>query len=147
MTDAAVSRPSTSLRSDLAVCGVAIDDGPAPRSDAPELGHLVLAGAGAAVPIVAHSKYRVRNGHLLLDGTDLGLDVAPVPRPRFYDLTTGAGTPYQRVARLHGPDVLAITVGDEPAVDPAELVQVAADAVRLDGVTSLVMTTGAAGEA
>ncbi len=33
-----------------------------------------------------------------------------VPRPRFYNLTTADGTPYQKIALLHGADVLATTV-------------------------------------
>lgn len=33
-----------------------------------------------------------------------------VPKPRFYNLTTADGTPYQKIALLHGADVLATTV-------------------------------------
>ena len=36
--------------------------------------------------------------------------VEPVARPRFYDLATADGVPYEQLARLHGTDVLATTV-------------------------------------
>jgi radical SAM protein (TIGR04043 family) len=160
---------STSLRSDLAVCGVAVDapvrrrGGAGPSDD----GHVLLGGVGTALPIVAKSKYQVRNGRLLLDGADLGLEVTPVARPQFYDLTTADGVKYEQIARLHGADVLATTVvqtcirygedercrfcaieeslnqGTTTAVKtPAQLAEVAEAAVRLDGVKQMVMTTG-----
>ena len=160
---------STSLRADLAVCGVAVDapvhreGGAGPSDD----GHILLGGVGTALPIVATSKYRVREGRLLLDGADLGLDVRPVARPRFYDLRTADGVPYEKIARLHGANVLATTVvqtcvryaeaercrfcaieesltsGATTAVKtPEQLAEVAEAAVRLDGVTQMVMTTG-----
>ncbi|WP_375497562.1 MSMEG_0568 family radical SAM protein [uncultured Jatrophihabitans sp.] len=160
---------STSLRSDLAVCGVAVDapvhreGGAGPSDD----GHVLLGGVGTALPIVAKSKYRVREGRLLLDGADLGLDVTPVARPHFYDLRTADGVPYEKIARLHGANVLATTVvqtciryaeaercrfcaieesltaGATTAVKtPEQLAEVAEAAVRLDGVTQMVMTTG-----
>ena len=139
---ALVTQPSTSLRSDLAVCGVTIDGGAAVRSDSSAVGHLLVAGAGAALPIVANSKYRVRAGRLLLDGTDLGMAVASVQRPGFYDLSTVDGMPYEQLARLHGADVLAISVGGPDVVLPSAFAQVAADAMRLDGVTSAIITSG-----
>jgi radical SAM protein (TIGR04043 family) len=130
-------------------------------------GHVLLGGARTALPLVAKSKYTVREGRLLLEGADLGLDVTPVQRPRFYDLTTADGIPYEKLARLHGADVLATTVvqtcirygaeercrfcaieeslaqGSTTAVKtPAQLAEVAEAAVRLDGVTQMVMTTG-----
>jgi radical SAM protein (TIGR04043 family) len=160
---------STSLRSDLAVCGVAVDapvrrrGGAGPSDD----GHVLLGGVGTALPIVAKSKYQVRAGRLLLDGADLGLEVTPVARPQFYDLTTADGIKYEQIARLHGADVLATTVvqtcirygedercrfcaieeslnqGSTTAVKtPAQLAEVAEAAVRLDGVKQMVMTTG-----
>ena len=163
---------STSLRSDLAVCGVSVDAdeiavrrraGAGPSDD----GHVLLGGVGTALPIVAGSKYRVHKGRLLLEGADLGLDVTPVARPRFYDLVTADGVPYDMLARLHGSNVLATTVvqtctrydeaercrfcaieeslaqGSTTAVKtPAQLAEVAEAAVRLDGVTQMVMTTG-----
>lgn len=160
---------STSLRADLAVCGVAVDapvhreGGAGPSDD----GHVLLGGVGTALPIVARSKYRVREGRLLLEGADLGLEVTPVARPRFYDLRTADGVPYEKIARLHGANVLATTVvqtciryaeaercrfcaieesltaGATTAVKtPEQLAEVAEAAVRLDGVTQMVMTTG-----
>ncbi|MCK9894934.1 MSMEG_0568 family radical SAM protein [Frankia sp. AgB32] len=160
---------STALRSELAVCGVALDapvqrhGGAGPSDD----GHVLLGGAGAALPIVPTSRYQVRDGRLLLDGADLGLAVEPVRRPAFYDLTTADGVPYHQIARLHGADVLATTVvqtcvryrveercrfcaieeslrrGSTTAVKtPEQLAEVAEAAVRLDGVRQLVMTTG-----
>jgi radical SAM protein (TIGR04043 family) len=88
--------------------------------------------------------------------------------PRFYELSTGDGTPYWKIARLHGTDVLATTVlqtciryghrssscqfcaiGQSLAAkqtiaekSPAELAEVAEAAVRLDAVKHVVMTTG-----
>ena len=160
---------SLSLRSDLAVHGVSVDapvrrrSGAGPSDD----GHVVVDGRGTALPLVANSKYRVSEGRLLLDGADLGLEVQPVSRPQFYDLTTADGISYEKLARLHGRDVLATTVvqtcirygedqrcrfcaieasweaGSTTAVKtPAQLAEVAEAAVRLDGVTQMVMTTG-----
>jgi radical SAM protein (TIGR04043 family) len=160
---------STSLRSDLAVCGVVMDApvrrraGAGPSDD----GHVLLGGFRTALPLVTKSKYTVRDGRLLLEGADLGLDITPVQRPRFYDLTTADGIPYEKLARLHGSDVLATTVvqtcirygeeercrfcaieeslaqGSTTAVKtPPQLAEVAEAAVRLDGVTQMVMTTG-----
>ncbi len=136
-------RPSTSLRSDLAVCGVTLDEGPQPWPRSAAIGHLLVAGTGAALPIVANSKYLVRGGHLLLEGTDLGLDVAPVQRPSFHRLSTADGTPYYLLANRHGADVLTIGVTGARAVPAAALAQLAADAVRLDGVRSAIITSDA----
>ncbi|BFM38870.1 radical SAM domain protein [Synechocystis sp. LKSZ1] len=89
-------------------------------------------------------------------------------RPRFYDLSTADGIPYWKIALLHSRDVLATTVlqtcmrYNDKATScqfcaigqsleagrtiarktPAQLAEVAAAAVRLDGVRQLVMTTG-----
>ncbi len=89
-------------------------------------------------------------------------------RPRFYDLVTADGIPYSKIAVLHGRDVLATTVlqtciryqsraktcrfcaiGQSLSAGrtiarktPAQLAEVAEAAVRLDGVTHMVMTTG-----
>ena len=89
-------------------------------------------------------------------------------RPRFYDLTTADGIPYWKIAVLHGRDVLATTVlqsciryqsrtktcrfcaiGQSLAAGrtierktPRQLAEVAEAAVKLDGVTHMVMTTG-----
>ncbi|WP_375480780.1 MSMEG_0568 family radical SAM protein [uncultured Jatrophihabitans sp.] len=160
---------STSLRADLAVCGVAVDAPVSRRAGAgpSDDGHVLLGGVGVALPIVQRSKYTVREGRLLLDGADLGLEITPVQRPRFYDLVTADGVPYEKIARLHGANVLATTVvqtcirygedercrfcaieeslkqGSTTAVKtPAQLAEVAEAAVRLDGVAQMLMTTG-----
>jgi len=151
---------STALRADLAVSGVGVTapvhrrGGAGPSDDR----HVLLGGVGTALPIVATSKYQVHDGRLLLDGADLGLSVAPVGRPAFYDLRTADGAPYEQIARLHGKDVLATTVvqtcirydaaqrcrfcaieeslraGSTTAVKtPSQLAEVASAAVRLKG--------------
>jgi radical SAM protein (TIGR04043 family) len=91
-----------------------------------------------------------------------------VPRPRFYDLRTADGIPYERLARLHGTDCLASTViqachrYDDPRTrchfcaigvslqrgatiltkTPAQLAEVAAAARDLDGVAHVTLTSG-----
>jgi radical SAM protein (TIGR04043 family) len=130
-------------------------------------GHVLFEGLQAALPVNATSPYTVADGKLMLEGADLGLSVEPVARPRFYDMATADGTPYEQIARLHGAEVLATTVvqtcmrydeaercrfcsieeslraGSTIAVKtPAMLAEVAEAAVRLDGVTQMVMTTG-----
>ncbi|WP_244524405.1 MSMEG_0568 family radical SAM protein [Trujillonella endophytica] len=130
-------------------------------------GHVLLDGVPTALPVDAGSPYAISGGRLLLDGADLGLEAQPVARPRFYDLSTADGIPYERLARLHGSDVLASTVvqtcvryaedqrcrfcaieaslaaGSTTAVKtPAQLAEVAEAAVRLDGVRQVVLTTG-----
>lgn len=145
--------------------GVPVTRGPGagPSDD----GHLVVAGANAALPVNPRSPYQVRDGRLLLGETDLGLSAEPVRRPKFYDLRTADGIRYEQIARLHGANVLATTVVQTciryaedqrcrfcaieeslrsgttlAAKTPAQLAEVAAAAVRLDGVTQMVMTTG-----
>jgi radical SAM protein (TIGR04043 family) len=156
-------------RAEMAVYGVQVDapvrrsKGAGPSDD----GHLVVDGANATLPIVADSPYQVRDGGVYRNGLSLGLSVEPVRRPRFYDLKTAEGIPYQQIALLHGKDVLATTVVqtciryDEStrcrfcsieeslrsgatvaAKTPRQLAEVAEAAVRLDGVTQMVMTTG-----
>jgi radical SAM protein (TIGR04043 family) len=156
-------------RAEMAVYGVQVDapvrrsKGAGPSDD----GHLVVDGANATLPIVADSPYQVRDGAVFRNGLSLGLSVEPVSRPKFYDLETADGVPYQQIALLHGKDVLATTVVqtciryDEAtrcrfcsieeslrsgatvaAKTPKQLAEVAEAAVRLDGVTQMVMTTG-----
>jgi radical SAM protein (TIGR04043 family) len=156
-------------RAHIAVRGVHVDApvhrtaGAGPSDD----GHVRLGGSGAALPLNPDSPYVVRDGRLLYDGTDLGVEVEAVARPAFYDLVTADGVPYEQLARLHSTNVLATTVvqtcvrydeadrcrfcaieaslanGSTTAVkSPAQLAEVAEAAVRLDGVTQLVMTTG-----
>jgi radical SAM protein (TIGR04043 family) len=154
---------------DIALLGVRVNApvtrrmGAGPSDD----GHLVVAGANAALPVNPASPYLVRDGRLFHGVTDLGLAVTPVERPRFYDLTTADGVPYEKIARLHGANVLATTVvqtcvryaedqrcrfctieeslrdgSTVAAKTPAQLAEVAEAAVRLDGITQMVMTTG-----
>ncbi|MGB3168758.1 MAG: MSMEG_0568 family radical SAM protein [Rhodococcus sp. (in: high G+C Gram-positive bacteria)] len=160
---------SVSTRVDLALLGVRGTPpvnrtaGAGPSDD----GHMRIDGLGAAIPRNPSSPYVLEGGRVLLDGNDIGLDVEPVERPRFYDLETADGIAYEKIAKLHGSSVLATTVvqtcirydadqrcrfcsieasleaGDTIAVKtPAQLAEVAEAAVRLDGVTQMVMTTG-----
>jgi radical SAM protein (TIGR04043 family) len=94
--------------------------------------------------------------------------VEMAPEPNFYALKTAEGIPYRAIALLHGRDVLATTLlqtcirfrdrsqscqfcaieqsladgGTVVRKTPAQVAEVAAAAVRLDGVRQLVMTTG-----
>ncbi|MGU3498484.1 MSMEG_0568 family radical SAM protein [Mycobacterium sp. C31M] len=160
---------SVSTRVDLALLGfrgqppVSRTAGAGPSAD----GHLVIDGLNAAIPRNATSPFVFDGTRVLLDGEDTGLDVEVIDRPQFYDLKTAEGVPYEKLARLHGRNVLATTVvqtcirytedqrcrfctieeslrsGATTAVKrPAELAEAAAAAVRLDGVTQMVMTTG-----
>ena len=89
-------------------------------------------------------------------------------QPKFYGLTTDDGIPYWKIALLHSRNVLATTVlqtciryenrktacqfcaiGESLAAGrtiaqktPQQLAEVAAAAVRLDGVENMIMTTG-----
>ncbi|WP_259472017.1 MSMEG_0568 family radical SAM protein [Streptomyces shenzhenensis] len=156
-------------RAELALHGVASDapvrrpDGAGPSDD----GHVLVDGANAALPTNPASTYRVRDGRVWLGEEDTGLTLTAVHRPRFYDLTTADGIPYEHIARLHGADVLATTVvqtciryaesdrcrfctieeslrsgATVAAKTPAQLAEVAEAAVRLDGIKQMVMTTG-----
>lgn len=159
-----------STRVDIALLGVRSGaqvrrtGGAGPSDD----GHFIVNGDGAAIPLNPDSPYEVSaSGRLLRDGADLGFDVQPVTRPRFYDLETADGVSYEKIAKLHGRNVLATTVvqtcvrydesercrfcaieaslaaGSTVAVKtPAMLAEVARAAVDLDGVTNMVMTTG-----
>ncbi|WP_336030707.1 MSMEG_0568 family radical SAM protein [Geodermatophilus sp. FMUSA9-8] len=156
-------------RVDVAILGVRVDAPVSRRAGAgpSDDGHVLLDGVPTALPVNPDSPYSISGGRLLLDGADLGLEATPVRRPAFYDLTTADGVPYERIARLHGRDVLATTVvqtcvryaedqrcrfcaieaslaaGSTTAVkSPAQLAEVAEAAVRLDGVRQVVMTTG-----
>ncbi|TAL21963.1 MAG: MSMEG_0568 family radical SAM protein [Aquabacterium sp.] len=107
------------------------------------------------------------------DGTlkRAGIPIASIAfpkQPRFYKLQTFDGVPYQKIATLHGTDVLATTIlqtciryesrrktcqfcaiGQSLAAGrtiahktPEQLAEVARAAVLLDGVKHMVMTTG-----
>jgi radical SAM protein (TIGR04043 family) len=160
---------SVSTRVDLALLGirgrppVSRTAGAGPSDD----GHLVIDGRAAAIPLNPLSPFVFDGAKVLFDGEDSGLDVSVIDRPRFYDLRTAEGVSYEKIARLHGWNVLATTVvqtciryaedqrcrfcsieeslrsGATTAVKrPAELAEVAEAAVRLDGVEHMVMTTG-----
>jgi radical SAM protein (TIGR04043 family) len=161
------------LRSELAVLGlravppVRRRAGAGPSDD----GHWRLAGGDAAtLPVAPGSPFELdAAGRLTREGVVVeDAMVEPIDRPRFYDRATAAGTPYERLARLHGTGVLATTVvqtciryaeestrcrfctieeslrsGATTQVKrPDELAEVAAAAVELDGVEQMVMTTG-----
>ncbi|MGH3778738.1 MAG: MSMEG_0568 family radical SAM protein [Pseudonocardiaceae bacterium] len=158
-----------STRVDIALQGVRMDapvrrpQGAGPSDD----GHVVIDGANAALPRNPDSPYRLHDGRIFLGELDTGLSLQLVTRPRFYDLVTADGVPYEQIARLHGADVLATTVvqtciryAEEQrcrfctieeslrsgatiaAKTPAQLAEVAQAAVRLDGIKQMVMTTG-----
>jgi radical SAM protein (TIGR04043 family) len=159
-----------STRVDVAIQGIRLLDVPVSRragAGPSDDGHVLLGGVGAAIPLNSRSPYTVSGGKLMLDGADTGMGVEAVARPRFYDLTTAEGIPYEKIARLHSANVLATTVvqtcsrygadtrcrfcaieaslaaGATIAVKtPAMLAEVARAAVELDGVTQMVMTTG-----
>ncbi|HEY6423307.1 MAG TPA: MSMEG_0568 family radical SAM protein, partial [Pseudonocardiaceae bacterium] len=138
-------------------------EGAGPSDD----GHVLVEGANAALPRNPGSPYRLQDGRIFLGELDTGLSLQVLARPRFYDLVTTDGVPYQQIARLHGADVLATTVVQTciryaedqrcrfctieeslrsgatiAAKTPAQLAEVAQAAVRLDGIKQMVMTTG-----
>ncbi|SFS96127.1 MSMEG_0568 family radical SAM protein [Saccharopolyspora flava] len=156
-------------RAELALRGIRLDAevarpaGAGPSDD----GHVLVDGANAALPTNPASPYSVRDGRVWLGEEDTGVELSPVHRPKFYDLTTADGVRYEQIARLHGADVLATTVvqtciryaesdrcrfctieeslrdgATVAAKTPAQLAEVAEAAVRLDGVRQMVMTTG-----
>ena len=161
------------LRSELAVRGLAGAPpvrrraGAGPSDD----GHWRLPdGSAAALPVDAASPFALdAAGRLTRDGVVVeDVLVEPIDRPRFYDLRTADGVPYEQIARMHGDRVLASTVvqtciryaaeetrcrfctieeslraGATTHVKrPEELAEVARAAVELDGVRQLVLTTG-----
>ena len=100
-----------------------------------------------------------------------GEAIAPIDfpdQPKFYDLQTADGIPYNQIALLHGQDVLATTIQQtcmrfrdrstacqfcaiEDSLTagrtiarktPSQLAEVAKAAVRLDDIKHVVMTTG-----
>lgn len=111
---------------------------------------------------------RASGGALLYRGDELIGEVTFPRQPRFYALSTADGIPYWKIATLHSSDVLATTVlqtctryghretacqfcaiGQSLAAKstiaektPEQLAEVAAAAVRLDGVKHVVLTTG-----
>lgn len=161
--------PGLRMRADLAVRGARMSAPVSRRSGAgpSDDGHVSIAGNGATIPLNPLSDFVIDGDRVLLDGVETGVEVHPVARPKFYDLCTTDGVSYEKIARLHGTNVLATTViqkcirysqsqrcrfctieeslyaGDTVAVkSPDQIAEVAVAAVRLDGVTQLVMTTG-----
>ena len=158
------------LRSELAVLGIRAApplrrrSGAGPSDD----GHWVLDGAPMTVPMAPASPWALtRDGELSRAGVIVDVDLAAVRRPRFYGMQTADGVPYEKIARLHGRNVLATTVvqtcvryrkdtrcrfctieeslksqATTQVKAPEELAEVALAAARLDGVRQLVMTTG-----
>ncbi|CAB4934523.1 unannotated protein [freshwater metagenome] len=127
-------------------------------------------GTQTTLPMSPDSPFSLdADGQLTKDGVVVeDVSVEAIERPAFYDLCTADGTRYEDLARLHGTNVLATTVvqtciryRDEATrcrfctieeslragttlqvKRPEDLAEVAAAAVRLDGVTQMVMTTG-----
>ncbi len=159
------------LRSELAVRGLRTAPpvkrraGAGPSDD----GHWTLDGRPLALPMSPDSPWAAFDGGVLTrNGVIVDADLSAVARPRFYDLQTQDGIPYEQIARLHGRHVLATTVvqtcvryddeatrcrfctieeslnsGETTHVKlPEQLAEVTAAAVRLDGIRQLVMTTG-----
>jgi radical SAM protein (TIGR04043 family) len=161
------------LRTELAVRGlraappVRRHAGAGPSDD----GHWRLRDGGCAtLPMAPDSPFELdAAGQLRRDGVLVQeAGVEPVQRPRFYDLATEDGIPYEQLARLHGSDVLATTVvqtcirytrestrcrfctieeslragATTQVKQPDQLAAVAEAAWRLDGVMQMVMTTG-----
>jgi radical SAM protein (TIGR04043 family) len=137
---------------------------------------VVLGGQTLMVPIFTHAARRSPfvasanadgSARLARAGRFIGIIRFP-GAPHFYALSTRDGTPYWKIARLHGTDVLATTVlqtcvryGQRSSScqfcaigqslvakqtiaekSPAELAEVSEAAQRLDGVKHVVMTTG-----
>jgi radical SAM protein (TIGR04043 family) len=128
----------------------------------------VLDGAPTTLPLQPDSPWSIRiDGALMREDVIVDAALRPVRRPRFYNLQTADGIPYEQIARLHGRHVLATTVvqtcvrykkdsrcrfctieeslrsKDTTQVKvPEQIAEVALAAVRLDGVRQLVMTTG-----
>ncbi len=158
------------LRSELAVLGLRarrplrLLAGSGPSDD----GNWVLDGTPTTLPLQPDSPWTLGgDGALMREGIVVDAALRAVRRPRFYDLKTEDGIPYEQIARLHGRYVLATTVVqtcvryerggrcrfctiEEPLRSgsttrvkrPEEIAEVAQAAVRLDGVRQLVMTTG-----
>jgi radical SAM protein (TIGR04043 family) len=141
--------------------------------------HKALTIEGTTVMVPVHTAPAF-NSPFLVDapGTDgasrvtkNGEEVARIKfpgRPRFYDLKTADGIPYNQIATLHSRNVLATTIlqtciryesrkktckfcsiGQSLAAGrtiahktPQQLAEVAKAAVELDGIEHMVMTTG-----
>jgi radical SAM protein (TIGR04043 family) len=134
-------------------------------------GHTIMVpvhtGAAFSSPFMAEAPDA--QGRVTLKRFNIPVASIQFPKqPKFYALKTLDGVPYSHIATLHGADVLATTVlqtciryesrrkacqfcaiGQSLAAGrtiahktPQQLAEVAAAAVRLDGVRHMVMTTG-----
>jgi radical SAM protein (TIGR04043 family) len=137
---------------------------------------ILIGGHTLMVPIFTHASLRSpfvasanADGSARLSRAGRFIGIIRFPgEPRFYALSTRDGTPYWKIARLHGTDVLATTVlqtciryGQRSSScqfcaigqslvakqtiaekSPAELAEVTEAARRLDGIKHVVMTTG-----
>ncbi|PSF37095.1 MSMEG_0568 family radical SAM protein [Aphanothece hegewaldii CCALA 016] len=133
---------------------------------------VTIEGTTVMVPIynepATRSPYTVSNQMVLKRHGEFIASLDFPKPPQFYSLTTSDGIPYWKIALLHSRDVLATTVlqtcmrYSEPTTacqfcaigqsleagrtiakkTPHQLAEVAEAAVRLDGVTQMVMTTG-----
>jgi radical SAM protein (TIGR04043 family) len=127
----------------------------------------IFTHASSRSPFVAHVSYDGSRATLARSGRFVA-EISFPATPRFYELATSDGIPYWKIARLHASDVLATTVlqtcvryghrstscqfcaiGQSLAArqtiaekTPEQLAEVAAAAVRLDGIQHMVMTTG-----
>jgi radical SAM protein (TIGR04043 family) len=127
----------------------------------------IYTNTAAKSPYSATIEPTTNQATLQLDNTNIA-SIAFPQKPKFYDLTTADGIPYWKIALLHSHDVLATTVlqtcmryrnsdtvcqfcAIEKSLEadrtiarktPAQLAEVAAAAVQLDGVKHLVMTSG-----
>jgi radical SAM protein (TIGR04043 family) len=123
---------------------------------------------GAAKSIYVATTPDRRGVSILQSGDSVVCEISFPPPPRFYGLTTVDGIPYWKIALLHSRDTLATTVlqtcvrygnsatkcqfcaiGESLKAGrtiakktPEQLAEVAAAAQRLDGIASVVLTTG-----
>jgi radical SAM protein (TIGR04043 family) len=140
--------------------------------------HRAITVGGTTVMVPVYNDNAAQSGYTLGQTPEgkavlerAGQAIAPIAfpaQPQFYSLTTADGIPYNKIALLHGQDVLATTVmqtcirfrdrsracqfcaiEDSLLADrtiarktPAQLAEVAEAAVRLDGIKHVVMTTG-----
>lgn len=129
----------------------------------------IFTGTATQSPYTATVDATTEQMLLHVEGVDEAIAPLSFPKqPQFYSLTTAEGIPYWKIALLHSHDVLATTVlqtcmryrdaatvcqfcAIEKSLDagrtiarktPAQLAEVAAAAVRLDGVKHMVMTSG-----
>lgn len=127
----------------------------------------VLNLAAQDSPYTAKQEHNTDNVIVFKNKVQVATLSAPT-RPKFYDLKTQEGIPYEQIATLHSHDVLATTVlqhcirmNDQATAcqfcsieqslkdartvirkRPEQLAEVAKAAVELDGVSQMILTTG-----